>query len=279
MNENYQPIGKGLRLNNGKVRMDLFPTSTLRQVSQILTQGASKYADRNWERGMSWSSVLGSLKRHLDAFERGEDYDKESGQLHIAHVLCNAAFLTEYYSSFPEGDDRYNSFKYKKPRKIGLDIDDVLADFAGAYTKKFGIKELPKSWLFDRKFSERMSKLSKDKSFFMNIPVKTKPEDIPFEPHCYITSRGIPSEWTEEWLEKNGFPLAPVYTVPLEKSKVDVAKEAGIDTFVDDNFNNFYELNAEGILCYLFSCNHNARYDVGFRRIESLKEVPTLISK
>jgi len=99
------------------------------------------------------------------------------------------------------------------------------------------------------------------------------PSDIGFEPHCYITSRSIPQEWTEEWIDKNGFPTMPVYTVGHKESKIDVAKKSGIDIFVDDRYENFVELNNAGICCYLFDAPHNRRYQVGHKRIKSLREL------
>ena len=95
-----------LRYNEGKTRYDLVPTFAHEQLAKTLTVGADKYGDQNWRKGMSWSSVIASLERHLAAIKRGEDYDLESGLLHSAHVMCNAAFLTEYYKIHPQGDDR-----------------------------------------------------------------------------------------------------------------------------------------------------------------------------
>lgn len=278
MEKGYQPIGNGLRFNEGKNRLDLLPVKAMDELSKILTVGAQKYAERNWERGMSWSSVLASLKRHLKAYEDGEDYDRETSCLHIAHVLCNASFLTEYYHIFPEGDDRVNSFRYKKLRKIGLDIDDVLADFVGAYCKRFGL-DRPNSWSFDRKFHERMAKIKKDKSFWLDLEPLISPKELPFEPICYITNRSVNRDWTEEWLDKFGFPVVNLYVTEKGQPKSEIAKKVGIDTFVDDNFNNFVHLNSEGINCYLMDATHNKRYDVGYKRIESLHEVPMFMSK
>ena len=56
-------------------------------------------------------------------------------------------------------------------------------------------------------------------------------------------------------------------TVGLGKSKVDVLKEAGIDMFIDDRYENFVELNKNGICCFLMDMPHNRRYDVGYKRI------------
>lgn len=80
---------------------------------------------------------------------------------------------------------------------------------------------------------------------------------MPFEPHCYITSRHCPEEWTLEWLKKHNFPSAPLYHLKAGESKLDIAKRSGLDVFVDDNYKTFLEFNKEGILCYLYDAPHN----------------------
>ena len=261
---------QGIRYNQGKLRYDLLHPVAQEGIVKVLTKGAEKYAPRNWEKGMSWMSVVASLKRHLAEFEKGIDYDSETGLLHVDHIQCNAHFLSTFYKIAPQYDDR--RLEYLNRPKIGLDIDEVLADWVGAWTKLHG-QEVPETWNFDRNIKEKFNILKEDKDFWLNMPVKTKPEDIHFEPHCYITSRSIPKEWTEEWLDKNGFPTMPVYSVDFGESKVDVAKESGIDLFVDDRYENFVELNNAGICTYLFDSPHNQRYDVGYKRIYNLKEL------
>ena len=147
---------KGLRYNKGKTRYDLIPPFAQEQYGRVLTKGAEKYAERNWEHGMEWSKVIASLERHIQAIKRGEDYDPETGLLHSAHVMCNAAFLTEYYKIFPQGDDRPH--RYLNTPKIGLDIDEVLADWVGHWTKYHG-QEVPETWNFDRSIREKFMKL------------------------------------------------------------------------------------------------------------------------
>jgi uncharacterized HAD superfamily protein len=71
------------------------------------------------------------------------------------------------------------------------------------------------------------------------LPPKTLPKDIPFEPHCYVTSRPVDTAITEQWLDKHGYPARPVITVPLGASKVEAIREAGVEIFVDDRFDNF----------------------------------------
>ena len=98
--------GAGKRHNKGKNRLDLVPVSLIEEVSKVLTKGAEKYDERNWERGMKFTTVYASMMRHILAWYKGEDFDKESGLSHLAHVACNAAFLIEYSTTCPELDDR-----------------------------------------------------------------------------------------------------------------------------------------------------------------------------
>jgi len=99
--------GGGLRKNDGKLRMDLVPMSSLRALARVLGKGCDKYEDNNWRRGMKWSIVQASLLRHLMLWIDGEDIDKESGLNHMDHVAANVAFLLEYIEVFPQGDDRF----------------------------------------------------------------------------------------------------------------------------------------------------------------------------
>lgn len=261
--------GGGLRYNANKPRYDLLHPVAQEGVVRVLTAGANKYAERNWEKGMKWSTILASLKRHLAAIEKGEDYDEETGELHIDHLQCNAHFLSAYYHIYPQGDDRPHN--YLTQYKIGLDIDEVLADFVGGMMKKFpDMKERPVYWN-DPHIAQNFSDVISDEDFWMGLEAKVS--ELPFEPHCYITSRPIPSELTEKWLDSKGFPRAPIYTVGVGNSKVDIAKKSGIDIFVDDAYHNFVTLNKEGICTYLFTADHNAKYDVGHKRIDNLKEL------
>jgi hypothetical protein len=134
---------KGLRFNEGKDRYDLIPQFAEKQYAKVLTAGSIKYSENNWKMGMRWSKVIASLKRHTAKIESGEDYDEETGILHSAHIMCNAAFLTEYYNIYPQGDDR--QLKHATMPRIGLDIDDCLADFWGAYCDYFDVVHKPKN--------------------------------------------------------------------------------------------------------------------------------------
>lgn len=264
---------KALRYNEGKLRYDLINPQALEGLVKVFTFGAQKYAPRNWEKGMAWSKVIASLKRHLAAIEKGEDIDQESGFLHADHLQWNSHVLSAYYSIYPQGDDRQHQYLYHP--KIGLDVDEVLCAWAKAWSDKFGYN-IPETWHFSYNNKEHFESFTSEEldQFYLHIPAKILPEDIPFEPHCYITSRSVPVELTEKWIQLNKFPTRPVYSVGLHKSKVDVAIESGIDVFIDDAFHNFVELNRAGICTYLWDAPHNQRYNVGHKRIKTFTDLP-----
>ncbi len=259
---------EGLRYNQGKSRYDLIHPLAEKGMVDVLTYGANKYEEKNWEKGMAWSKIIASLRRHLAAIEKGEDYDAESGLLHADHVQCNAHFLSAYYRIYPQGDDRR-----KYTPKIGLDIDEVICNWTGAWCEKFGYP-IPEHWNFSYSNKEHFESFGEDlEEFYLNIPAKIRPSDLPFEPHCYITSRSVPVELTKQWIQKHGFPTVPVYCVGHNQSKVEVAKESGIDIFVDDSYSNFTELNQAGICTFLMDAPHNRKYNVGYRRITNLNQI------
>jgi len=83
---------EGVKYDDEKLRWDLLPYNTIEKVVEILTYGAKKYADNNWKK-IEPKRYISALMRHLVAEITGEDNDKESGFLHLSHVVCNAIFL------------------------------------------------------------------------------------------------------------------------------------------------------------------------------------------
>ena len=263
--------GGGLRHNAGKLRHDLVPAHAQEQYVRVLTKGAEKYADRNWEAGMKWSTVLASLERHLQAIKKGEDYDPETGELHSAHLMCNAAFLTEYYKIYPQGDDRPHA--YLHPPRVGLDIDGVLAGFLEAYCAKYELP-VPSSWMFDYALLQRFDEIeAQDPSFYPQLKPIISAAELPFEPVVYITARPLETG-VVAWLVKHGFPTVPVVHAVGPQGKVDACRAHNVELFVDDYYDNFTALNRAGICCYLMDAPHNQRYHVGHKRLRALTDLP-----
>jgi len=62
-----------------------------------LEYGARKYDNRNWEKGLPWQQMIDSLKRHVDDFERGRDYDDGddgSGMHQVCMIMASAMMLS-----------------------------------------------------------------------------------------------------------------------------------------------------------------------------------------
>lgn len=98
--EARHPSG-GDKHDNGKLRMDLIPPEAEHALAAVLTHGAKKYADHNWEKGIAYSRVYGAIRRHLlawvEAHQGDDDYwDSESGLPHLWHAFCELAFLITY---------------------------------------------------------------------------------------------------------------------------------------------------------------------------------------
>jgi hypothetical protein len=96
---------KPFRTNENKLRYDLCPAIAQREYAKVWTEGLKKYPAGNWEKGFLFSEVIASAMRHLEAMRLGEMIDKESGLLHSAHLMANAAMLTEFCFTHPELND------------------------------------------------------------------------------------------------------------------------------------------------------------------------------
>jgi hypothetical protein len=96
---------EGYKEDGGKIRTDLLPVEPLMEIAKVLTMGAKKYPERNWEDGMDWHRPYGAILRHLFAWWKGEDLD-ESGLSHLAHAGCEVLFLLEYHLKQKGNDNR-----------------------------------------------------------------------------------------------------------------------------------------------------------------------------
>ena len=127
---------------------------------------------------------------------------------------------------------------------ISLDIDGCICDFYNPYIERFGI---PKK---DNEISKNIYRvLSKDKDFWLNLPVINKPT---FKVHQYTSARSIPKAWIKKYLEDNAMPNAPVYQLlNYYLSKVPRIKMGGCNLHIDDSLRVFIDCNLNGILCLL----------------------------
>ena len=98
---------KALKLDQGKIPLELLPFESLAEVGKVLAFGAEKYGRYNWRSGMEWTRLVGAVLRHLFTWTRGESKDPESGLSHLAHAACGLLFLLAYELNNVGADDRY----------------------------------------------------------------------------------------------------------------------------------------------------------------------------
>lgn len=297
-------MDKARRYNKGKIRYELIPSNALKALAEVYTKGAHKYsvykdsegneilgskipleevfkyeliddgAD-NWRKGLSWSGALDSIRRHIEAFKQGEDFDPELDTYHLANAAWGLFTILEYYKIFPQGDDRVQW--YKNPfKKVYLDLDGVVVDFETSFLEYFNLPDYsPTDWN-DWRFRENIHLIKDNNDFWLSCKPLIKPEDIVYPITGYCTSRACSNEVILEWLKKNSFPICEIINVGFDKTKVDALK-GKCDIFLDDSIRNFMDLNSEGIKTYLMTRPHNKKYEVGHLRVNNISEFFSIV--
>lgn len=116
---NQDPAKGNAKFDAKKARMELLPARALYDVAKALTYGASKYDEQNWrKKGGSIQRYTGSLLRHINAMQRGEDIDEESGLLHSTLAACNALFILESQLQGYWDDDRIKDTEHDVYKNI-----------------------------------------------------------------------------------------------------------------------------------------------------------------
>jgi hypothetical protein len=96
MSTNDPKVG-GMREALGMPYARHIPLEAIAAAAASLEYGAKKYADRNWEKGLPWQQMIDSLKRHVEDFERGRDYDDgpDGSDLHqVCMIMASAMMLS-----------------------------------------------------------------------------------------------------------------------------------------------------------------------------------------
>lgn len=99
----------GVKFDHGKLRYDLVSVPALEEIIKVLGFGATKYAPRNWEKGIEYCRVYAALQRHINAWFQGEALDPETGISHLAHAGCCLMFLLHFElhtDQYKDKDDR-----------------------------------------------------------------------------------------------------------------------------------------------------------------------------
>lgn len=122
------------RYNGGKLELTQCPVGIRAEIAAVFQYNSArfggKYVDQNWRKGMSWSTVLNSIYRHLAEFECGIDADYDDGMDPLAHAGANIALLMEYRKTYPQGDDRYKGdvVAYREVQRRLTEVMEVRLD-------------------------------------------------------------------------------------------------------------------------------------------------------
>lgn len=91
MDTNEQHGEVAVKLDSGKPMWQLMPFRALDEVAKVLTFGAKKYKDRQWESGdVAFAErLIGAAFRHLQKKMIGKPFDEETHLPHLAHAACD----------------------------------------------------------------------------------------------------------------------------------------------------------------------------------------------
>lgn len=89
-----------------KIDTDLVPFEMIVAAAVGLGLGEHKYAARNFEKGLSYRSLLNSLERHIKALKDGEERDRDTGIPHYMLIASCTAMLCHNVMQSIVIDDR-----------------------------------------------------------------------------------------------------------------------------------------------------------------------------
>lgn len=113
-----------------KIDTDLVPYELIVAAAVGLGLGEHKYAARNFEKGLSYRSLINSIERHCKALKDGEELDKDTGIPHFMLIASSTAMMVHNVMQSVVIDDR------APPKQGQYGVDDLA---------KMGQQELSKA--------------------------------------------------------------------------------------------------------------------------------------
>lgn len=118
-----------------KIDTTLVPYELIVAVAIGLNYGREKYGARNYEKGLSYSALTGSIERHNKAIMDGEFFDAPSGLPHYTLLASSVAMLCNNIMQGTIIQDR-------PPEKCGRPVGE-LAEFAEVIFKDCNLFTTP----------------------------------------------------------------------------------------------------------------------------------------
>lgn len=101
----------GKKFDQEKPDMSLLSPFALEEIAKVMTYGKQKYGANNWRSGLSFSRLIAAVMRHLNAYQKGEMVDPETGLSHLAHASCGLFMMLEFEATCPTLNDLYHCNK------------------------------------------------------------------------------------------------------------------------------------------------------------------------
>ena len=113
-----------------KIATNLVPYEAIAAIALGLNYGAVKYEPHNFKKGLSYTQLLESLKRHIAAIERHENIDADSGLPHWALICSSAAMLAHNIMQGVIIEDRppFDPTKEHDVAEMALRFQTILRD-------------------------------------------------------------------------------------------------------------------------------------------------------
>lgn len=118
-------------MGSTKLPLSLVPATAMAYASLAHLDGALKYGAWNWrDAGARASIYVDAALRHIEKWNNGEEFDRDSGVHHLGHVLACINILIDAQLSGVLTDDR-------PPRSNGLsDLMNTMTEDVSALRKR-----------------------------------------------------------------------------------------------------------------------------------------------
>ena len=164
--------------------------------------------------------------------------------------------------------------------RIGLDIDDVLAQFFPAMCQRVGraCKQI-NIWDGDNEAAFvriNMPKVEGNYRFWLNLDPLSRPADITFEFDYYITSSPKSMiDYRVQWLRMHGFP---VKRVVHSDNKIQTMLDLNIDVLIDDKPSTLESVQQAGLIPIQFVPPYMSIINQNLNPIRHLSEVNSILT-
>ena len=134
----------GVKNDQEKPQMALLSPFALEEIAKVMTFGAKKYSENNWRNGFKYTRLLSAVMRHLNAYQKGEALDPETGLSHLAHASCGLLMLLEFEQTGAGENDIYWQNKAKEPQQTERAVQKYIVTSTGTLP----IERIDNGWIY-----------------------------------------------------------------------------------------------------------------------------------